>query len=84
MPASARASTWISATANISRAEAPRQRKVAMVRARPSSQARTPLATPMPPTSSEVSPTRVMNSPVCATKRATAGAAARGSRMRQP
>ncbi len=31
------------------------------VRARASSQARTPLATPMPPTSSEVSPTSVMN-----------------------
>ena len=61
MPHVARVITWISATANISRAEAPRQRSVAMVRARASSQARTPLATPMPPTSSEVRPTRVMN-----------------------
>ena len=55
-----------------------------MVRDRASSQARTPLATPMPPTNSEVSPTRVMNSPVCCTNRATTGAAALGSRIRQP
>ena len=41
------------------RAEAPRHLKVAMVATRPSSQARTPLATPSPPTSSAVSPTSV-------------------------
>ena len=65
-------------------ASAPRQRRVAMVRARASSQARTPLATPMPPTSSEVRPTSVMNRLVCSMKRVTPGAASRGSRMRQP
>ena len=84
MPPSASASTWIRQTANTSRDEAPRQRSVAMVRARASSQARTPLATPMPPTSSEVSPTRVMNRLVWSMNRVTPGAASRGSRMRQP
>ena len=44
--------------------DAPRQRKVAMLRARASSQARTPVATPMPPTSSAVRPTKVRNKPV--------------------
>ena len=81
---SASAITWIRQTANTSRAEAPRQRSVAMVRARASSQARTPLATPMPPTSSEVSPTRVRNRLVWSMNRVTPGAASRGSRMRQP
>ena len=65
-------------------ADAPRQRSVAIVRARASSQARTPLATPMPPTSSEVRPTSVRNSAVWSMNRLTPGAASPGSRMRQP
>ena len=55
-----------------------------MLRARASSQLRTPVATPMPPTSSAVSPTSVMNSAVRSMKRCTPGAACRASRMRQP
>ena len=84
MPATASASTWIRQTVNTVRVDAPRQRSVAMVRARASSQARTPFATPMPPTSSEVSPTRVRNWLVWSMNRVTPGAASLVSRMRQP
>ncbi len=76
--------TWMKHTQNTSAGPAPRQRKVAMVRARASSQARTPPDTPMPPTSSEVRPTSVMNRLVWSMNRATPGAASRASRMRQP
>ena len=54
------------------------------MRARASIQARTPVATPMPPTSSEHSPTRVRNRLVWSTARLTPGAACVASRMRQP
>ena len=84
MPTTASAITWIRHTANTSPAEAPRQRKVAIVAARASSQARTPLATPIPPTSSAVSPTRVRNKAVWSRNRATPGAASCGSRTRKP
>ena len=68
----------------IVRVEAPKQRSVAMVRARASSHARTPVATPMPPTSSAVRPTNVMNRLVWSMKRATPGAASVELRMRHP
>ncbi len=57
---------------------------MAMVRARASSQARTPFATPMPPTSSEVSPTKVRNWLVWSMNRVTPGAASLASRTRHP
>ena len=60
-PSKDSASTWIKYTPKISPLDAPRHRSVAMLRARASSQARTPVATPIPPTSSAVSPTRVRN-----------------------
>ncbi len=83
-PNAASAITCIRQVANTSRAEAPRQRSVAMPRARACSQARTPLATPMPPTSSDVRPTSVMNRLVRSTNCTTPGAASWASRMRQP
>ncbi len=55
-----------------------------MVRPLASSQAPTPLATPMPPTSKEVRPTRVRNRLVWSRNRLTEGAACDGSRIRQP
>ena len=55
-----------------------------MLRARASSQARTPVATPMPPTSRAVSPTRVMNRLAWSMKRWMPGAACAAVRMRQP
>ncbi len=69
---------------NTKAGEAPRQRRVAMVAARPSNQVLTPPATPIPPTSSEVSPTRVRNRLVWSMNRPTPGAAWLASRMRQP
>ena len=54
------------------------------MRARASIQARTPVATPIPPTSKEHSPTRVRNRLVWFTALLTPGAASVASRMRQP
>ena len=65
-------------------ADAPRQRSVAMDRARASSQARTPVATPMPPTSRAVSPARVRKAAARSRKRFTPGSAASAVRTRQP
>ncbi len=84
MPTTARPMTWIRHVASTRCAEAPRQRKVAMVRPRASSQALTPLAMPMPPTSKDVRPTRVRNRLVWSRNRETSGAASDGSRIRQP
>ena len=61
MPKAANAMTWIRQTANTVPADAPRHRSVAIVLDRASSHARTPLATPIPPTSKDVSPTSVRN-----------------------
>ena len=84
MPAAQSRKTCRKNMAKTSRAGAPRQRRVAMVRARPSSQARTPVATPMPPTSRALNPTSVRNRLVCCTACSRPLAASRASRMRQP
>ena len=84
MPAEHSSITCRPNTPETSLAEPPRQRNVAMVRARPSSQARTPVATPMPPTSSALSPTSTRNRLVCCTARSSPASAWPASRTRQP
>ena len=66
------------------RAGAPRHLKVAIVAVRPSSQARTPLAMPSPPTSKAVSPTRVRYMVKLSMNRFAPGLAWDSVRTRQP
>ena len=67
----------------MSREVAPRARKVAMVGSRASAQAPTPPVTPIPPTSSAVSATRVMKRLARSRKRCKPGAAWEASRICQ-